>query len=173
MFDKDYKVEVKNISTGQVGFLSEYAKKERYWPKPGDIRPLTFEELQHALLYQSGVRALFTNGLLYIEDAEVRQELLSEETYVKILSLEEMEEALRGGLSAIKAAVKNSAKENRQKLAMLAYEKRIMDLDIINYLTEISGINIMALINERREKEQSVATEEEPRKSRYKIVSPE
>ena len=72
--DRDKSVEIINMTNRSVSLEVPHLLIRRYFPRKGARVRMAFEELQQAF-YEPGVEFLFREGILYIEDMEVKQAL--------------------------------------------------------------------------------------------------
>ena len=74
MIDEKKKVNIKSETLGRVGINLPDLKLKRTWEKKGVVRQIPFEDLQQAY-YEPGVEYMFKEGMLSIDDMEVKKAL--------------------------------------------------------------------------------------------------
>lgn len=67
-------VMVTNMMDSRVGISDPSTGLRRRWEKRGQSLPIPFDALQ-MILWQDGVRKMFTDGILYIKDMEDKKAL--------------------------------------------------------------------------------------------------
>ena len=93
------KVRIKSLSSHRVVLTVPDMRLNRVWEKKGTIRTIPFEQLEEAF-YNPGVEALFRNGVLGIDDMDVKKRLglepedVDEPTNLISLTDEEMKKLL-------------------------------------------------------------------------------
>lgn len=156
MIDEKKKVNIKSETLGRVGINLPDLKLKRTWEKKGVIRQIPFEDLQQAY-YEPGVEYMFREGMLSIDDMEVKKALGLEpddaEEPVNVIIL--TDEQRKRFLTAM------PMHEFRQEVAKLSYEQKnslvdyaiaheIANLDKCEFLKEITGIDIYKAIQLNR-----------------------
>lgn len=157
------KVKIKSTVNSRIGINIPDLKLTRTWEKKGVIRFIEFEDLEQAL-YDPGVEYMFLQGLLDIEDMEVKvalglesEEVLkdTENRKIVILSEKEMERYLKVlPLVDFKNKLNSLPKEQIFNLLDYAIEKEIIDIDKNEILKQITGTDIIQAIKlKKQEKE--------------------
>lgn len=151
------KVMVKNETNSRVGINLPDLKLKRTWEKKGVTRPIPFEDLQQAM-YDPGVEYLFRQGMLSIDDMEVKIELGLEEegteepTNIIILSDNEKQRYLKVlPLNEFKIKISELSYEQINNLVDYAIEKEFTDIDKCDLLKEKTGIDIIRAIQLNRQ----------------------
>ena len=72
--DKSNKVKVTSMTTGRLGVIIPEYNFNRTWPNKGSSM-LVDKDVLEQLMFNEGVRYMFDNGMLYIEDMETKKEL--------------------------------------------------------------------------------------------------
>ena len=68
------KVKVVNLISSRVNIDLPEVRLKRIWEKKGAVKTIPFEQLEEAM-YNPGVEALFREGMLGIEDLEIKKKL--------------------------------------------------------------------------------------------------
>lgn len=145
-------VVISNISGETVIDLPELRLK-RVWTKKGAKLPIELETLKEAL-YDPGVNYMFTHGLLYIEDMQVKKELeLEPEDAVEpkniiVLSNDQKERYLnRLPIGDFKLAFSKLSVNEKTSLAHYAIENNIkLTLDKNDIIKDSIHIDVNQII---------------------------
>lgn len=137
---------------------------KRVWEKKGTIRKIPFEDLKEAL-YEPGVEYMFRNGILSIDDMEVKvalglEEEGAEQPSIIILSDEDKDNYLNKlSMPEFREKVNALPLEQITSLVDYAIEKEIMQIDKTEFLKSKTGTDIISAIRVNRQ-----ANEEEKNK---------
>ena len=130
------------------------------WRQKGAKINLDFEKLSE-IIYDPGVEYLFTSGILYIDDLDVRvkldleeEEALENKEKIKVIVLSDKEKAellQNANINDFKNKVKKMSHEQLTELSNFAIEKRIVgDLEKIDYLKKLTAIDIFKIVADER-----------------------
>ena len=127
----------------------------RVWEKKGAKKMIDFDQLQEAF-YDPGVEYMFTHGILYIEDMEVKKLLglepddATEPENIIILSDDQKERYLkRLPLADFKIAFAKLSREEQIALAQYAVENHIdTGLDKGKVIREVTHIDVMKILSQ-------------------------
>ena len=153
------KVMVKSESTGRLSINLPELQLKRIWEKKGTIRPISFEDLQHAL-YVPGVEYMFKEGMLSIEsmqdkiDLGLEPEGTKEDSPVNIIILNDSQKKRYLTVlptSEFKQELEKLPYEQINSLVDYAIEKELMDMDKCDILKEKTGIDIIKAIQLNRQ----------------------
>lgn len=146
------KVKVTNLISSRVNINLPEMRFSRVWEKKGAIKIVPFEQLEEAI-YNPGVEALFTEGILGIDDLEVKQKLGLEpedaEKPVNIITLDDQQRKRYltvMPMHEFKTKVKELPVEQVRELANYAIEKEIIDFDKSEFIKQIIGTDIIGSI---------------------------
>ena len=146
------KVKVVNLISSRVNIDLPEMRLNRIWEKKGAIKAIPFNQLEEAL-YNPGVEALFREGVLGIEDLEIKKKLGLEpedaeqpvniiilddtqrKRYLKVLPLHEFKEK-----------IKTLPVEQIRELAQFAIDNEIVDFDKAEIIKKITGTDIIGTI---------------------------
>lgn len=146
------KVKVVNLISSRVNINLPDMRLHRVWEKKGAVKVIPFEQLEEAL-YNPGVEALFTEGILGIEDLETKKKLGLEpgdaqepvniivlddtqrKRYLKVMPLHEFKEN-----------IKKLPVEQIRELAQFAIDNEIVDFDKAEIIKKITGTDIIGTI---------------------------
>lgn len=153
------KVKVKNLISSRVVFSSPDLRFRAVWEKKGAVKAIPFEILEESI-YDPGVEALFTEGILGIDDMEVKIALgLEPEDAVEPVNIIALSEAdMKRYLTVMplfefRQKVKEIPREQLIEMARYAIANKITDFDKSEILLEITDINIINSIKLNRENE--------------------
>jgi hypothetical protein len=146
------KVKVVNLISSRVNIDLPEMRLNRIWEKKGAVKAIPFNQLEEAL-YNPGVEALFREGVLGIEDLEIKKKLGLEpedaeqpvniiilddtqrKRYLKVLPLHEFKEK-----------IKTLPVEQIRELAQFAIDNEIVDFDKAEIIKKITGTDIIGTI---------------------------
>lgn len=149
-------VMITNTIKSRVGINVPELHLKRVWEKKGVKKPIDFETLQQAF-YDSSVEYLLREGILYIDDMEVKIALGLEEEGAKAPSIVVLSEAdLNRYLTAMplfefKEKIKTLGREQIQALVDYAIEKELTPYDKCEILKEITQTDIIRAVQLNRE----------------------
>lgn len=151
------KVMVKSEVMGRIGINLPDLKLRRTWERKGVIRPIPFEELEQAM-YDPGVEYMFKEGMLSIDDMEVKKALGLEPedaevpTNIIILSDEQRKRYLTVlPMPEFRAEVNKLSYEQLNSLVDYAIENELANLDKCEFLKEKTQIDIIKAIQLKRD----------------------
>ena len=146
------KVKVVNLISSRVNIDIPDVRLKRVWEQKGAVKAVPFDQLEEAL-YNPGVEALFREGVLGIEDLEIKKKLGLEpedaeqpvniiilddtqrKRYLKVLPLHEFKEK-----------IKTLPVEQIRELAQFAIDNEIVDFDKAEIIKKITGTDIIGTI---------------------------
>lgn len=152
----DKKVKVASLVSQRVVLTVPDLRLRRVWEKKGAVMTIPFEQLEEAM-YSPGVENLFRNGLLGIDDMEVKIALglepegakepvniitLNDEQrkrYLTVMPLHEFKEKLR-----------ELPIEQINELAAYAIEHEILDFDKSEELKKYVNVDVMRAVQLNR-----------------------
>ena len=146
------KVKVVNLVSSRVNINIPELTLRRVWERKGSVKTIPFSQLEEAM-YNPGVEALFTQGVLGIEDMDVKKELGLEpedaEEPVNIIVLTDKQRRqywVNFPLDEFKKKVDELPKEQVELLADYAIDNRIIDIDKCDFMQQKCGRNIIRAI---------------------------
>lgn len=146
------KVKVVNLISSRVNINIPDIHLRRIWEKKGAVKVIPFEQLQEAI-YSPGVEALFREGILGIEDLEVKQKLgLEPEDVEQPVNIIVLDDAQRRRyltvmpLHEFKEKIQDLSREQVRELAQFAIEKELVDFDKAEIIKKITGTDIIGTI---------------------------
>lgn len=156
MIDEKKKVNIKSETLGRVGINLPDLKLKRTWEKKGVVRQIPFEDLQQAY-YEPGVEYMFKEGMLSIDDMEVKKALglepddAEEPVNVIILTDDQRKRFLTAmPMHEFRQEVAKLSYEQKNSLVDYAIANEIANLDKCEFLKEITGIDIYKAIQLNR-----------------------
>lgn len=155
------KVKVVNLISSRVNISVPDVRLNRIWEKKGAVKVVPFDQLQEAI-YDPGVEALFTEGILGIEDLEVKKKLGLEpedtEEPVNIIVLNDQQRKRYLTVmpfGEFKDKIKELSVEQVRELAQYAIDNEIADFDKAEVIKKITGTDIIGSIQmNKQDKEQ-------------------
>lgn len=148
----DNKVKIKNLVSSIVSIDVPDARLKRVWEKKGAVKTIPFEQLEEAM-YDPGVEALFSSGILGIDDMETKQKLglepedAKEPVNIIILDDQQRKRYLTVmPLSEFKVEIKKLPIEQIKELAQFAIENELVDFDKDSILKEMVNIDVIKTI---------------------------
>ena len=159
------KVKVESLISSRVLLSVPELRLKRVWEKKGAVKTIPFETLEEAM-FEPGVEALFTNGVLGIPDMETKIRLGLEpegaEKPENIIALNDQQRKRYMTVMPIgefKTEVKKLPKDQVEELAQFAIENEIADFEKAEFLKSIIGLDIMSAIKLKRD-DKAVQSEE-------------
>lgn len=154
------KVIVTSMVNGNVGLILPQLRVKKSWPKKGTKLPIDKEILREAI-YEPGVEYMFKNGILYIDDMDFKIELGLEPEGAKapelIIPVDEkyLERILkRMPIVEMKQAIKSMNENQRREMIDYACGQNDIQLDRLNAIKDITGIDLFKVIELKRQKEE-------------------
>jgi len=146
------KVKVINLISSRVNINIPDVRLNRIWEKKGAIKTVPFDQLEEAL-YNPGVEALFKEGILGIEDLEIKKKLGLEpedaKEPVNIITLNDQQRKRYLTVMPLldfKDKVKELSVEQVRELAQFAIDNEIADFDKSEIIKKITGTDIIGSI---------------------------
>lgn len=131
----------------------------RVWPGMGSVITFTKEQIEE-LMFDPAFKNMVTEGMLYIDDMEVKKEIGiepedAEKPTIILMDEKTLERFWKNmPLSQFKLETKNLSNSQLTSLARYAMEHGSAGtIDKANYLSEISGFNILKGIDFNNSKE--------------------
>lgn len=156
MIDEKKKINIKNEVSSRVGINVPDLRLDRIWEKKGVVRQITFEDLQQAF-YSPGVEYMFREGILSIDDMEVKKALGLEpedaENPVNIIILSDDQRKRYLTAMPMHEFRQEVAKLSNEQIKMLvdyAITNEIANFDKCEFLKELTGIDIYKAIQLNR-----------------------
>lgn len=157
----DEKICVVSTVNGNIGINIPHLNFRKDWARKG-AKVMIKKEILEEALYDPGVEYMFNNGMLYIEDLEVKKALGLEPEEAKepeniiVLNEKQMKRYLTvAPKQELKDILIKLAPEQRKNLADFAIENNITDVDRCEILKKATGIDVLnAIILKRKEEEE-------------------
>lgn len=158
--DKDTRVAIKNEAKGSVGLNVPELHISRNFENKGVIRYMPYGELE-AAMYYAGVEYLFKNGILSIEDMEVKKALgleppdAEEPTNIIILSDSDKDRYWRKMSTAeFRQAIGGISIEQIRSLADYAVDNEIMNIEKSDIVKSVIGTDVISAIRINRQQKE-------------------
>lgn len=157
------KVEVVSCVSGTTSLNLPELRLIKVWSSKGAKNLIDREQLAEAF-YEPGVEYLFTHGILYIKDAELRQELgleaPSEEgettASVIVLSDAEIDDYLNKKQQwEFEKVFKALSREQQYNVIEYAIAHECSDMRKADVMKKVYGIDVISAINLKRKNEES------------------
>ena len=154
---RNKKVKVKNLVSQRVLLSVPELRLRRVWEKKGAVMTIPFEQLEEAM-YSPGVENLFTEGILGIDDMEIKIALGLEPedavAPVNIITLSDAE--MQRYLTAMpvfefKEKIKELPYQQIMELANYAIAHEIANFEKAEVLKQFIDIDIMSAIKLNRD----------------------
>lgn len=146
-------IEVFNISTGSVSYYSELSRMKRRWDKSNALvnipKKVPLNELRE-LVSSSGGYELLTRGLL-IKDMNIRKDLGLPIDKEYLLDDDGIKDLLTKSPKIIRDTMKKAPKTINEKVANIAIETELSDLNKLEVIKEYSSIDCLYVIQENKE----------------------
>ena len=158
----DTKVKVKSLVSSRVVLSMPDLRLKREWERKGTIRTIPFDQLEEAM-YSPGVESLFREGVLGIDDMEVKIALgLEEEGTVEPTNIITLDDNQRERymknmpMPEFRQEVKKLPHEQLVELAYYAIEHEIANFDKSELLLKLTDIDILSAIKLNRDNNEVV-----------------
>ena len=152
------KVIVTSMVNGIVGITMPNSRIKKIWPKKGTKLPVDKDLLREAI-YEPGVEYMFKKGILYIDDMDFKIELgLESEGTTKPTEIIPVDEKYLNRVlklmpvSEMKAAVAKMSDNQKKELLDFTVEQNDIQLDRLNIIKELTGIDVLKVIELNRQK---------------------
>ena len=146
------KINVTSLAIGEVSVFQPSIPFKASWPSKGSTRQID-EEVLEQLMYTSGFEYMINNGILYIEDMNVKKKLGIEPedavTPVNIIVLTDADKRkymVNYDLNKFKEQVKKLGYEQVRDLAEFAIQNKLADFEKCEFIKEICGKDIIQAI---------------------------
>lgn len=148
---------IKNMINSRVGIVEPSLGVRRVWEKRGHVIPLPFDLVQQ-LLYTTGFGNMIKQGILYIEDMEVKKELGLEsydakqpENIIALTDLQMKNMLENMPIDVFKRELAKIPDVQIDNLISFAVEKRITPLEKCAWLKEVTGKDILSIVKLQEE----------------------
>ena len=139
-------------------------KFKRTWQKDSSIK-VDIEVLREAI-YDTGFKAFIDEGVLFIEEKEIRVELGLEEEdakkpFITILKPAQMTRLIKAAtIDEFKSTLGEITKEQALSLVDLAISEKSISMDKLMALKEKTGIDVVKAIELERQNEENATSKE-------------
>ena len=154
------RVIVTSMVNGIVGITMPNSRIKKIWPKKGTKLPVEKDLLREAI-YEPGVEYMFKKGILYIDDMDFKIELGLEPEGAKapteLIPIDDkyLNRVLKlMPLSEMKAAINKMSENQKKELLDYAVKQNDIQLDRLGVLKELTGIDILKVIELDRQREE-------------------
>lgn len=151
-FSSDDKIFVTSMVYGTVGVSSPTLRRRYEWQRKGAKVKVPYGDLED-LVYDPGFEYMIRNGILYIEDMDVKVALGlededSEELNIKILTDTEIEALLKPEKRLVlEKTMKENSLEQNKIIAQYAIEHGLTDTSINDIIKKYSEIDVIKTIS--------------------------
>lgn len=153
----DKKVKVKSLVSQRVVLSLPELRLRRVWEKKGAVVLIPYEQLEEAM-YSPGVENMFKEGILGIDDMEIKialgleEEGATEPTNIIILSDQELKRYLTVMPAfEFKEKVKDLPRQQIMELANYAITNEIANFEKSEILKQYTGIDVISAIKLNRD----------------------
>ena len=154
------RVIVESMVNGIIGINRPEYHLVKTWPKKGTKLPVEKDALRQAI-YEPGVEYMFKKGMLYIDDMAFKIELGLEEegteqpTAIIPMDTKYLERVLkRMPVSEMKEVIRKMNDNQRRELIDYASEQNDIQLDRINAIKSVTGIDLFKVIELKTQREE-------------------
>lgn len=151
------KIVITNMVAAQVTVNLQDMHFNHTWDKKGDKFNVT-EEILEYMMYDNGVRYMFENGILYVEDMSAKIKVgLEPEGATEPVNIIILTDAQKKRLMTtmplfdFKKELEKVSNEQVIALAQYAIENRCADLDKFDYIKARTGIDCLKAIQMEKE----------------------
>lgn len=152
------RVIVTSMVNGIIGINRPEYRLVKTWPQKGSKLPVEKDSLRQAI-YEPGVEYMFKKGMLYIDDMDFKIELGLEEEGTKAptaiipVDAKYLERVLkRMPVREMKEVIKTMNDVQKRELIDYATEQNDIQLDRINAIKELTGIDLLRVIDLKNQK---------------------
>lgn len=156
------KVIVTNMVNRRVGMTLPDLHFKRTWEKKGAKKPIDLEILEQAI-YDPGVEYMFRQGILAIDDMEVKKFLglepedATEPENIIILTDAQRKRYLTvAPISELKEIMKSISYEQRLEMANYAIENNLDSVDRAEVIKSFTDIDVISAIRIKRQEKEGV-----------------
>lgn len=146
------KVKIVNLISSRVNIDVPDVRLKRVWEQKGAVKAVPFDQLEEAL-YDPGVEALFREGILGIEDLEIKKKLgLEPEDAIEPVNIIVLNDTQRKRYltvmpqSEFKTKIKELPLEQVRELAQFAITNELVDFEKDEIIKKITGTDIIGTI---------------------------
>lgn len=141
------------------GTISASALEHRVWSKKGQKLPVSKDVLREAI-YEPGIEYMFNKGILYIDDMDFKIELGLEEEGTKaptkmiLMDDKYLNRVLKlMPIVDMKKAIEAMSSVQRQELTDYAAKQNDIQLDRLEIVSAMCGVDVLKAIELNRQKE--------------------
>lgn len=155
----DDKVIVTSMVSGNIGITLPHIRFNKSWPRKGTKLSIDKSILREAI-YEPGVEYLFRQGILYIDDLNFKIELGLEPEGTEIptrIAIDEkyMTRVLKMmPVGEMKKAITEMNEIQRNEFIDFASSQNDISLDRIKVIEQVTGVNILKIVELKRAKEE-------------------
>ena len=153
------KVIVTSMVGGNIGITLPHIRFNKTWPRKGTKLTIEKDILREAI-YEPGVEYLFKQGILYIDDLNFKIELGLEPEGVETPTHVAVDEKYMTRvlkvmpISEMKKAISEMNEIQRQEFVDFASSQNDISLERIKVVDQVTGANILKIIELKRLKEE-------------------
>lgn len=156
------KVKIKSLTNGQVVIKNDDLRVRRVWERKGAVKTIDLEVLEE-LIYDPGVEYMFRQGMLDIEDLEVKKAIgLEPEDATEPVNIIIFDEKKMDRLMTVmpfyefKAEVDKAPIEQVRTLVEHAIQKEHTDFEKCEYLKKLTQVDVINAIKLNRAAKEEV-----------------
>lgn len=154
------KVKVTSLVKGRIVMNLPDLRFRREWPKKGTTLLIDKEILREAI-FVSGIEYMFKNGILYIDDMELKIELglepeeATEPVNIIPLSDAQMKRFLTVmPVAELKTEIEKLSSNQKSELAAFAIENELISMDRIDLLNKSLGVDLLRAVQLKRQNQE-------------------
>lgn len=156
-------IKIKNAGTGRVTYRVPHRHVKRKLLPQMEIE-VPFDEIKEGL-YETGIRSLFSAGILEVVDKSAAEELgltvgsgiVTHEPATKDVIIEK----LKGSNGELAKFLKTASPTVKENVGVLAVELRIVDPGKVRIIEQQTGVNVLTALKRQDDMKAVDTTEEE------------
>ena len=160
--DDNTRVQIKSMINSHVVVKDNNLHIRREWNRKGQVQTLPLGIIRD-LYYDVGFQAMLEEGILTIEDKDVRIELgmeaPGEEPTFKFYTENQMLAALVGSAADVKKAMNEMPKAQLNDFVNLAVQKEITDMAKVDVIKAKTGKDVIKMVQTERQAKEPVKTD--------------
>ena len=156
------KVKIISLTNGKVIIKNNELRIKRVWERKGAVKTIDFDVLEE-LIYDPGVEYMFTQGILDIEDLEVKKALglepedATEPVNIIILTEKKMDRLMTVmPLSEFRNELNKVPMEQIRRLVEYCIAKEYTDFEKCELLKKFTGVDVINAIKLNRQAKEEV-----------------
>ena len=158
----DKKIKIKSLSNGKIVINNPELRVRRVWEQMGAVKTIDFDTLAE-LIFDPGVEYMFKQGILGIDDLEVKKALglepedATEPVNIITFDTKMMDRMMTHmPISEFKAEIDKAPLEQVRNLVEYSIDKEYTDFEKCEYLKKITQTDIITAIRLKKQAQEDV-----------------